>query len=613
MSKTDQEIQDEMMMQPDPSAALKVLIDNHEEAAIGCKTKEHNPNYLSVVCANEKFYETFDLDENNLIGKSYDFLFDDLDLDYSSDDQLEYVRLIKAVKDFHPCSIIVSLPDRTVDGFNKIKFRITFEPKKEYDTESSRFALFFFEKISKQEVETITTPQANKQSANIILLRNLERSLRNERLLREIGNLIISDMSVGEVSQNIARLLCQHLKTDRCLIHDYRGGLTNFVVEYHDASSKAMFNGNQDKEGLKKLTQYINFQNHFYEKFGNKSKKSSLSIVEDVQTDHNFAGISEICREFSIVSQVAVSTILNGSLNGGIYIHQSSKRVWLEDEIDLIETVADQFAIALDRSAAIEKVMTTNHALMEKTAQLKDALKQEQEMRKMQNDFVALVSHEFKTPLQIIDSTREVLSRRIKSHNVFDEAITKSLDRIKNGIGRMSSLISSTLNLAKMESGESQIRLEPVMFDLHEFVTEIIEKNLPLAANKNIKILVKIDDLPHQFSGDPKLLEHSFTNVISNAIKYSRNDTEVKILAKSNDKKVGLRVIDQGIGIPKDDIANIGKKFFRAKNTLSVAGTGIGLYLTKYFIELHGGELLIDSEQNVGTSMTITLPKNPSQ
>ena len=83
----------------------------------------------------------------------------------------------------------------------------------------------------------------------------------------------------------------------------------------------------------------------------------------------------------------------------------------------------------------------------------------------------------------------------------------------------------------------------------------------------------------------------------------------IKILAKSNQKKIAIRVIDSGIGIPEDDLKNIGTKFFRAKNTLLIAGTGIGLYLSKYFIKLHGGELKIKSKVNIGTSMTIYLPR----
>lgn len=591
----------------DPLQELKSSIDAQPSAAMLCQTKERNPNFLAIVHANKKFYETFGLSEYNVLGKNYDFLFTDFDLDYASEEQLEYVRLIKSVKDFHPCSVITSLPTHEFEAL-KDKFKITFAPDNFSANDVHHRAIFIFEKMAEEE---ILAPEKIKEQShsNVMLLRNLERTLRNERLLREVGNLIISDLPIQEIAQNIAKILCEHLKTDRCLIHDYQEGRTNFVVEYHNNYSKPMFSGLKDENDLKRLTQYINFQNHFYEKFGNKGKKSSLSIIEDVATDSNFLPIKEICGDFSIIAQIAVTTAFNGKVNGGIYIHQSEKRSWTEDELELIEIVADQFSIALDRSASIERVMVTNHALIEKTAQLKESLKHEQEMRKMQNEFVALVSHEFKTPLQIIDSTRELMTRKIRSHNIEDPSIEKALDRIKSGIQRMNGLIHSTLNLAKMESGENTIKLEVETFDLRQLIEDILEKNSNLALNKNIHVICKINELPEQFHGDSKLLDHSFTNIVSNAIKYSRNDSTVKILAKANDKKVAIRITDQGIGIPKDDLINIGQKFFRAKNTLSVAGTGIGLYLTKHFIELHGGDVLIESEVGVGTSVTVTLPR----
>jgi len=247
---------------------------------------------------------------------------------------------------------------------------------------------------------------------------------------------------------------------------------------------------------------------------------------------------------------------------------------------------------------------------MEKTLELKDALKHEKELRQMQSEFVAMVSHEFKTPLQIIDSTREVIIRKVKKLEIVDEVLDKGFSRIKMAIQRMNGLIHSTLNLAKMENdGDNKIKVQREIFDLKQFLLDIIDKNSELAVNKNITLVVKVDELPTDFNGDPKLLDHAFTNIISNAIKYSKNDTVVKILARSNDSKVLIRAVDQGIGIPQDDIKNIGQKFFRAKNTLEVAGTGIGIYLTKHFIELHQGKLIIESEINVGTTVTVSLPK----
>ena len=110
------------------------------------------------------------------------------------------------------------------------------------------------------------------------------------------------------------------------------------------------------------------------------------------------------------------------------------------------------------------------------------------------------------------------------------------------------------------------------------------------------------------YNGDQKLLDHCFSNIITNAIKYLRNNSSVKINGSLQNKKLILKVTDSGIGIPKNDISNIGKKFFRAANTLSVSGTGIGLFLTKYFVELHNGSVLIESELDVGTVITVELP-----
>ncbi len=581
---------------------LKNQIANLEEAAFICKAKERNPNYLSILYANPRFYEIFGISEANLIGKSYDFLFDDLDFDYSSEDQIEYIRLVKAVKDFRQSSVIVSLGNQQYDE-RKIKLKIAFKPLEDEEFLGKNYAVFTFEEFELKTAEEVSS------TSNLVLLKNLERALRNERLLREVGYLIVSDLSIRDIAYEISRMLCQHLKVDRCLIHDYRKGSSNFVVEYCNSDCEAMFKDAADPENLRILAEYINFQNYFYKKVGNKNKKSSLIIVEDVSNDSNFEPIKEICEKYSITSQISITTSFNNVVNGGIYIHQSSKRNWLVDEIDLLETIADQFSIAVDRSYSVERVMISNHELLEKTKQLKEALKEEKNMRKMQSEFVALVSHEFKTPLQIIDSTREVLTRKLRALNIKEDVIDKSLERIKSGIARMNGLIHSTLNLAKMESGQSNIKIERQLFDLRAFVLDIIEKNSNLMLQKNITLLSNLEDLPTDFNGDQKLLDHAITNIISNAIKYSKNDSVVKILAKSGTKKILLRVIDHGIGIPKEDLSQIGQKFFRAKNTLAVAGTGIGLYLTKYFIELHGGSLLIESEINVGTSITVVLPR----
>ncbi len=604
----DQKIEDSFEEDYDDSKELHSLVDGHLEATMICRDNKKIPNFLSIVYANKLFYLMFDADENAVIGQNYDFLFSDIDLDNYSEDQAEYARLIKAVRDQQQCSIVLTT---SVDNikYSNFKLHISYSPHIVKNEKWTRnYGIFSFIKIENDK----KNEESNKLKtrSNIVLLRSLERTLRNERTLREIANLIISDVRIDNLARTIAKILCEHLKCDRCLIHDFKDGNTTFVVEYCSSYSKKMITEDSSEKSLHDLQKYINFQNDFYAKFGTKNKKSSISLAQDIFNDRNFNQINEVVAEYSIASQIAITTTFNGIVNGGIYLHQSQKNAWIEDEIDLIEIVSEQFSIALDRSNSIQKVMIANHSLMEKTLQLKDSLKQEQEMRKMQNEFVALVSHEFKTPLQIIDGNRELIARKLRNANFAEESVFGYLDKVKSGIQRMNGLINSTLHLAKMENSDGKIKVDLQDINLFKLIDDIIDKNDNLAQQKNIKIHAKINDLPTEYNSDTKLLDHAISNVISNAIKYSRNNSHVKVIGKVLEDCVAIRVIDTGIGIPTKDLENIGKKFFRAGNSISVAGTGIGIYLTKHFIDLLAGKIIIESKENFGTEVTIILQKN---
>lgn len=585
-------------------SGLKQMIDDEENAAFLCAAiRSENPNYLAIMYANRPFERAFDNNLEELLGKSYDFLFEDIDVNYSSDDQLEYIRLVKSVKARQECSIIMKLNNRHEGELQIAKFKIIFKPF--FDEKSEKFyAIFGFEKISE---EIFATDKERPQ--NQLLIKNLERALNNEKLLRQISYLIISDKPVKEIAQNIAESLCKNLKLDRCIINDRKDEKSSFIIEYCNEKIKPMLDKANKEKGLDEVNNYINFQNNFFEKIKINAKNSALFVVNDVKSDQAFASLKGFYDKFSVTSQIVAITSFDNEINGGIYIHLTNQRTLTVDEIELIETIADQLAIAIDRSYSIEKVMIANHNLLTKTLELKEVVKKEKEMRKMQTEFVALVSHEFKTPLQIIDSTRELMARKLKSFEIKDESLDKYLDRIKSGIQRMTGLINSTLDLAKLDTDSSEIKVEKQIFSLNDLIEDVIDKTSNLAVGKNIKIITKLCEENSEINADQKLLDHCFANVISNAIKYSKNDAEVNVIMKCNAGKVAVRIIDHGMGIPKEDIENIGKKFFRAKNTLSVSGTGIGIYLTKYFVELHNGSVLIESELNVGTTVTIILPR----
>ncbi len=585
------------------SESIKKIVDKNIIASIACRIKNNNPNFLSIIYSNKIFQKIFYLEQSDIISKSFDFLFEDIDLSYSSVDQVEYTQLINAIKNFKAHIAIISLHNFE-NPQQKIRFKITLIPQL-INNISEKYFIINFEVIDFQTNLNLNPSRNN----SALLLNNLERSLRNERLLREISGLIISDAEIDKIAGSIAKILCINLKCDRCIIHDYLDNKVNFAVEYANSFSPKVINNKSSINNSTELADYISFQNNFYYRFGDKSKKTTITIVDDIIHDHNFSNLRQFFEKYFVVNQIAITMIFNQKIIGNIFIHQSDKRTWLDDEIEMLEVIANQFGVAISRYFSIQKVMIANQQLIEKSQQLQDALNHEQEMRKMQNEFIALVSHEFKTPLQIIDSTRENVTRKIKNLNLNDESVNKGLERIKTGVERMNGLINSTLNLAKMENSEGKIEVNLSIVNLKKLLDDNIEKSRNMAQSRNIEIINLIDDNIADITSDTMLLEHIFNNLISNAIKYSNNNSKVEISTISSDKNIAIKVRDYGIGIPANDLKKIGTKFFRAENSIAVAGTGIGIYLTKNFIELLKGKFNISSNENSGTLVEVILPK----
>jgi signal transduction histidine kinase len=586
---------------------IKKITDKNNYATIACRAKNNNPNFLSIIHSNKLFQEVLHIEQADLINKSYDFLFNDIDLSYSSSDQVEYTQLIRAVKDFKECNAIITLLDFR-NPQQKIRFKISFFPQFASVT-NDKYAIFIFEKIDFIAQHSIG--QATKNNS-VILLRNLERSLRNERLLREISGLLISDLPIDKIASQVSKILCNNLKIDRCIIHDYQDEKINFAVEFVNSFAQKIINNKLPNNNSQELTNYIAFQNNFYLRFGDKSKKITITIVDDVSNDQNFTDLNSFFAKYSIVNQIAITIVLNEKIIGNIFLHQGDKRTWMDDEIEMLEIVANQLAIAISRFFSMQNVIATNKALLEKSQQLQDALNHEHEMRKMQNEFIALVSHEFKTPLQIIDSTRENVVRKIKNLNINDESINKGLDRIRSGVWRMNGLINTTLNLAKMENSEAKLKVNLTSLNLSKLLEDNIDKSKNLAQGRNIEIISNIANNIPEIKSDPMLIEHIFTNLISNAIKYSPNNSKVKVSAEIiENNNIEIKVQDYGIGIPSNEIDKIGSKFFRASNSIAQAGTGIGIYLTKNFIELLGGKFSLTSKENTATLVKVILPINP--
>ncbi len=578
---------------------LKRTIHQMSNPSFLCQITPENPNFLEVIECNDKFLKHFGMEFDEVVGNNYDFLLQNENIEYGSDTYFQHINLITTVKSLQVSDIKVGIPNPKHNNAIEL-FKVNFAPSR-YKSKNI-YCIFSFESWAPGYEDQDTGTNLAK------LVQNLERVIRNEKLLRRVSDLIASESNLEQASKMVAKIMCEHLKVDRCILYDCNKGGSGFLVEYCIQGVKQLSQIGDADDPESPMSRYIEIQNQLFLDVNRLKKTTTMMICEDVKGDANFKMIDDIYGKFGIGSQIVVTMISNDEIIGGLYLHQSQKRSWFFEESELINIISNQFSTAIDRSNYTHKLLISNKELLEQSNKLSQYLIQEKKMRELQSEFVALVSHEFKTPLQIIDAARELVLRKIKAINIVDEVIKKSLDRIKTAIFRMNNLIQSNLNLSKIEIGDDGIKINEQGFDIKALTFDIIEKNSHFANEKQIKVEVNINNLPNSYFGDQKLIDHSFTNIITNAIKYSKSGSEVKIIGDIIENNLFLKVTDNGIGIPTDDLEKVGKKFFRAKNTLSVAGTGIGLYLTKYFIELHKGSVLIESKLNSGTAITVTLP-----
>lgn len=236
-----------------------------------------------------------------------------------------------------------------------------------------------------------------------------------------------------------------------------------------------------------------------------------------------------------------------------------------------------------------------------KTA-LTKALEGEKAYSALQQKFVSLVSHEFRTPLTIIDASAQRIMRT--RDKITPDQLVERGEKIRRAIERMVGLIESTLYASRLDAGK--IEMHPAPCVLKDIIQEVCEHHTEIAPSHDIRH--DLDGLPEQIVGDCKLLEHVFTNLLSNAVKYAPDAPLIEVRGWTENSHALIEIKDSGIGIPKEDLSSMFERYFRAKTAEGIQGTGIGLSVCKEFVELHGGEIGVDSQEGEGTTFTVQLP-----
>lgn len=231
------------------------------------------------------------------------------------------------------------------------------------------------------------------------------------------------------------------------------------------------------------------------------------------------------------------------------------------------------------------------------------AVQREKELSEMKSKFVSTASHEFRTPLATMLSSAELLEHY--SESLGQDEKRNLLQTIQSSAKRMSEMIDDVLTLGRAESGVLKLNLGPT--NLRELCGRVVAE-FRIAQGKHH--VITLDDRFDRLEAmmDERLLRHILNNLLSNAVKYSPQGSEVKFVLERRDENAAIEIQDRGIGIPPEDQPRMFESFHRASNVDNRPGTGLGLAIVKKAVELHGGEISLQSAVGDGTRFTVVLP-----
>jgi signal transduction histidine kinase len=289
-----------------------------------------------------------------------------------------------------------------------------------------------------------------------------------------------------------------------------------------------------------------------------------------------------------------------------------------DTDIDVPETGrADEIgemaqATVVFRNNAIA-LMESQRMLARQTAMLVEQLAQEQRLALLQRNFVTMASHEFRTPMTIIDGHARRLMKM--KDGIGAAEIGERAGKVRSAVLRMTQLIDNLLNSSRLIDGGvggegGGQYFHPAEMDMAALLQEVCQLHREMVPGTDIA--ERIAAVPMPMVGDGKLLFQVFSNVLSNAIKYSPGGGVIAVDAATAGDEIFVAVADHGIGIPVADLDRLFERYHRGGNVSGIVGTGVGLYLVKMVVDMHGGAVTVESKEGEGARFTIRLPRKPA-
>jgi signal transduction histidine kinase len=260
-------------------------------------------------------------------------------------------------------------------------------------------------------------------------------------------------------------------------------------------------------------------------------------------------------------------------------------------------------AVVVFRNNAIE-LMNSRIGLEQQATMLRDRLREEQRLMMLQRNFVSMASHEFRTPITIIDGHAQRLIRM--KDRLGPEDLAERAGKMRTAVRRMTHLIENLIDSMRLIDGDVTLYFHPEALDIAALLHEVCLLQREIAPQA--QILETLPGHPVTLIGDANLLFQVFSNLLSNAIKYSPAGGLINLTLELRASEVVILVRDRGMGIPAPERERLFERYYRASNASGMVGTGLGLYLVKTVVELHRGAVAVESVEGQGSCFQVRLP-----
>lgn len=291
-------------------------------------------------------------------------------------------------------------------------------------------------------------------------------------------------------------------------------------------------------------------------------------------------------------SELALPMIVANRVVGVLDVQDARPNRFTEADVRIKTALADQIAVAVENARAFKEQQQTAERL--------------REVDKLKSQFLANMSHELRTPLNSIIGYAEVLLDGIDG-DLSDEA-EEDVKAIHTGGRHLLSIINDILDLAKIEAG--QMFIDSRETDLVQAVNEVVNTARILASNKGLALNVQANGDVPTVLGDPIRLRQIILNLVNNSIKFTEQGSVTIAIDRHDDRSLVVRVEDTGMGLTPGEMEGLFQQFHQVDGsaTRRAGGTGLGLVITRHFVEMHGGEIHVESEKGVGSTFWFTLP-----